>query len=73
MNDLQQNMKRWIRVVVGGPLGVVAWGMSGASAMAVVIWGIKVVAIPLLMIKTAAWGIWGFGVMRESRFRKPKT
>jgi hypothetical protein len=39
--------------------------------MAVVLWGIKAVAIPLLMVKTASWGIWGLGVFRESRLRKP--
>lgn len=71
MTDLQQTLKRWFRVAVGGPLGLVAWSLSGAGAMAVVVWGIKAVAIPLLMIKTASWGIWGFGVFRESRTRKP--
>ena len=69
MNDFKHRMTHWLRVAIGGPLGVLAWSISGASAMAVVMWGLKTVAIPLLMLKTASWGIWGFGVLRESRGR----
>jgi hypothetical protein len=57
----------WIKVAIGGPLGVLAWSLSGAGAMAVVIWGLKTVALPLLMLKTASWSIWGFGVLRASK------
>jgi hypothetical protein len=68
--ELQQNrFTRWLRVVVGGPLGVLAWSISGASALAIIMWGLNTVAVPLLMLKTASWGIWGFGVFRESRMR----
>lgn len=69
MIEISPKLKRAARVVVGGTWGVVAWTLSGLSAMAVVLWGIKAVAIPLLMIKTASWGIWGLGVLRESRTR----
>lgn len=72
MNDLRTKLIRVIRVVVGGPLGLLAWSLSGASAMAIVLWGLKAVAIPLLMLKTASWGIWGWGVFRESRSRDAK-
>lgn len=72
MNDLRTKLIRAIRVVVGGPLGLLAWSLSGASAMAIVLWGLKAVAIPLLMLKTASWGIWGWGVFRESRSRDAK-
>lgn len=60
---------RWLRIIIGGPLGVLAWSISGASAVAVLIWGLSTVALPLIMLKTASWGIWGFGVFRESRAR----
>lgn len=70
MNELRAKIIRALRVAVGGPLGLVAWSLSGAGAMAVVVWGIQAVAIPLLMIKTASWGIWGWGVFRESKARK---
>ena len=70
MNDLPSKLKRIARVVVGGPLGLIAWSLSGAGAMAMVFWGIKAVAIPLLMLKTASWGIWGLGVIREAKTRK---
>lgn len=67
MNDFRPKLTKALRVIIGGPLGVLAWAVSGASAVAVVVWGIKAVAIPLLMLKTASWGIWGFGVFRESK------
>ncbi len=51
-------------------MGIIAWGISGASAMAVVVWGLQTVALPLLMLKTASWGIWGLGVFRESRAKR---
>ncbi len=71
MQEIFSKLKRAGRVIVGGTWGVVAWCLSGVGAVAVVIWGIKAVAIPLLMIKTASWGIWGLGVLRESKIRKP--
>jgi len=71
MNPLQNTLRRLLRVAIGGPWGVFAWSLSGASALAVVLWGLKAVAIPLLMIKTASWGIWGLGVIRESKARTP--
>lgn len=51
---------------------MLAWSISGASVAAIVLWGIKTVALPLLMLKTASWGIWGIGVMKESKARKAK-
>lgn len=66
---LQTKIIRWLRVIIGGPLGLIAWSISGASALAIVLWGLKTVALPLLMLKTASWGIWGFGVLRESKTR----
>ncbi len=59
-----------LRVIVGGPAGLFAWGLSGAGALAALIWGLKAIALPLLMIKSASWGIWGAGVLRESQRRK---
>lgn len=70
MKKLQQMLLRWIRIAIGGPLGLLAWSVSGASAVAIVIWGLNTVAIPLLMLKTASWGIWGVGVIKESKTRK---
>lgn len=71
MKDLFPKLKHAGRVIVGGTWGLVAWSLSGVSAVAVVIWGIKAVAIPLLMLKTASWGIWGLGVLREAKTRNP--
>ncbi|MFM8330475.1 MAG: hypothetical protein ACKN9T_02175 [Candidatus Methylumidiphilus sp.] len=67
MSGWSEKLTRWGRVVVGGPMGVLAWGISGASAVAIFMWGLHTVAIPLIMLKTASWGIWGFGVFRESK------
>jgi hypothetical protein len=69
MEPVKQKLYRWLKILIGGPLGVLAWSVSGASAVAVLIWGIKTVAIPLLMLKTASWGIWGLGVIKESNRR----
>lgn len=69
MPDLSDKLLHWGRVVVGGPLGILAWSISFASALAILMWGLSTVAIPLLMLKTASWGIWGFGVLRESKSR----
>ncbi len=59
-----------LKVIVGGSAGIFAWSLSGAGVIAVAIWGLKTIAIPLLMLKTASWGIWGAGVLRESHLRK---
>lgn len=67
MQESNGKFARWMRIVVGGPMGIVAWCISGMSAAAVVVWGLQTVALPLLMLKTASWGIWGLGVMRESK------
>lgn len=69
MKELKKKLMRWLRVIIGGPLGVLAWSISGASAVAIVVWGLETVVLPLLMLKTASWGIWGFGVLRESKKR----
>ena len=69
MPDLWKKLMGWGRVIVGGPLGILAWSISAASALAILMWGLSTVAIPLLMLKTASWGIWGFGVLRESKMR----
>jgi hypothetical protein len=71
MKDTLPKLKRAVRVLVGGSWGLVAWSLSGAGVIAVVLWGIETVAIPLLMLKTASWGIWGLGVFRESKMRNP--
>ncbi|QSA95467.1 hypothetical protein [Methylococcus sp. EFPC2] len=67
LNTRSAKLLGWLKVIIGGPLGLLAWGISGASAVAVIIWGLKTVALPLLMLKTASWSIWGFGVFRESK------
>jgi hypothetical protein len=70
MTRIRETLVRWIRIAIGGPLGLVAWSLSGAGAVAIVIWGLKTVAIPLLMLKTASWGIWGIGVIKESKLKR---
>lgn len=59
-----------LRLLIGGPLGVFAWGLSGAGTIAVLIWGIKTVAIPLLILKTTTWWLWGVGFVRQFNLRK---
>ncbi|MCX8048905.1 MAG: hypothetical protein N3A55_04495 [Methylohalobius sp.] len=59
-----------LKVLVGGPLGAFAWSLWGAGALAVLIWGLKTVAIPLLILKTTSWGLWGAGVLRQFNLRR---
>lgn len=66
-NKNKQTALRWGKAAIGGRWGLVAWGISGASAMAVAVWGLQTVAIPLIMLKTASWGIWSIGVFKESK------
>lgn len=65
--EKKQAALRWGKAAIGGRWGLVAWGISGASAMAVAVWGLQTVAIPLIMLKTASWGIWSIGVFKESK------
>lgn len=58
------------KVLIGGPLGAFAWSLSGAGAIAVLIWGIKTIALPLLIIKTTTWWLWGIGFLRQFSLRK---
>jgi hypothetical protein len=62
-----------LRTLLGGPLGCLAWSISSASAIAIAIWGLEAVALPLLMLKTASWGIWGVGIARQSRDAKLRS
>ena len=72
MRKVTDTLLRWLKIAIGGPLGLLAWSLSGASAAAIVLWGLKTVALPLLMLKTASWGIWGIGVLKESKARKTR-
>jgi hypothetical protein len=65
--EKKQKFLRWGKALLGGRWGILAWGISGASAMAIVLWGLKTVAIPMIMLKTASWGVWSFGVLKESK------
>ncbi len=59
-----------LKILVGGPVGAFAWSLSGAGAIAVLIWGIKTIAIPLLIIKTTTWWLWVVGFLRQFNLRK---
>lgn len=59
-----------LKVLIGGPLGAFAWSLSGAGVIAVLIWGIQTITIPLLIIKTTAWWLWGVGFLRQFNLRK---
>lgn len=60
-----QILKKYHRIIVGGPLGIIAWLASALCAAAIAMWGLSA-ALPVLIIKGASWGLWGFGVLRES-------
>lgn len=59
-----------LKVLIGGPAGLCAWGLSGAGALAALVWGLKAIALPLVMIKTVSWSLWGAGVLHQSWRRK---
>jgi hypothetical protein len=61
-----QTLRKYNRILIGGPVGLAAWGISGAGLLAIGAWGLKA-ALPALLLKAASWGVWGLGVMWESR------
>lgn len=66
MNESFRALRKYNRILVGGPIGLAAWGISGVGALAIAGWGLKAV-LPALVLKAASWGIWGIGVAREGR------
>ena len=66
MNISFRALRKYNRILIGGPVGLAAWGISGVGALAIAGWGLKAV-LPALVLKAASWGIWGFGVLREGR------
>ncbi|WP_221047691.1 hypothetical protein [Methylogaea oryzae] len=65
-----EKLYRLNRVIIGGPMGAAAWGMSGLCVAAVAAWGLEAAAVPVLIIKGASWSLWGVGVLRESTTKK---
>lgn len=66
MNISFRALRKFNRILIGGPIGLAAWGVSGAGVLAIAAWGLKA-ALPALLLKAASWGIWGVGVLKESR------
>ncbi|CAL1240071.1 hypothetical protein [Candidatus Methylocalor cossyra] len=62
-------LKRIACLLLGGRWGILAWGLSLIAVVAVALWDAHTLAMPLLMIKTASWGFWGFGIVRERKMR----
>jgi hypothetical protein len=59
-------LRKYYRILIGGPVGLAAWGLSIVGLLAIGAWGLKA-ALPVSLLKAASWGIWSIGVVRESR------
>jgi hypothetical protein len=66
LNKSFSALRKYNRIIIGGPVGLAAWGISGVGVLAIAAWGLKA-ALPALVLKAASWGIWGVGVLKESR------
>ena len=58
--------KNNIKIIIGGPLGILAWSASAGSMLIIFFWGLEKSALAVIAVKTVSWGMWGFGVIRES-------
>jgi hypothetical protein len=58
--------KNNIKIIIGGPLGALAWSASAGSMLIIFFWGLEKSALAVIAVKTVSWGMWGFGVIRES-------
>jgi len=66
LNKSFRTLRKYNRILIGGPVGLAAWGISGVGALAIAGWGLKAL-LPALVLKAASWGIWGVGVLKEGR------
>ncbi|WP_240761633.1 hypothetical protein [Nitrosococcus wardiae] len=59
-----------IKVIIGGPLGILAWSASAGTMLIVFIWGLEKSVFAVVAVKTVSWGMWGVGVIRQSSYFK---
>lgn len=69
-NNKNNMNKTHMKVIVGGPLGILAWSASAGTMLIIFIWGLEKSALAVVAVKTVSWGMWGAGVIRESSYYK---
>lgn len=55
-----------IKVIMGGPLGILAWSASAGTMLIIFIWGLEKSALAVVVVKVVSWGMWGIGAIRQS-------
>lgn len=55
-----------IEVIMGGPLGILAWSASAGTMLIIFIWGLEKSALAVVVVKAVSWGMWGVGAIRQS-------
>lgn len=67
-NDKNKASKNSIDVIIGGPLGILAWSASAGTMLIIFVWGLEKSVLAVVVVKTVSWGMWGAGVIRQSSF-----
>ncbi len=55
-----------IEVIIGGPLGILAWSASAGTMLIIFIWGLEKSILAVVVVKAVSWGMWGIGAIREA-------
>ncbi|ADJ28119.1 hypothetical protein [Nitrosococcus watsonii] len=68
VNPIKNNKinKDSIKVIIGGPLGILAWSASAGTMLIIFVWGLEKSALAVIIVKMVSWGMWGMGVLREN-------
>lgn len=71
-NNKDKDMKKNnnIKMIIGGPLGVLAWSASAGTMLVIFVWGLEKSVFAVVVVKTVSWGMWGVGVIRQSSYFK---
>ncbi|BAW80682.1 hypothetical conserved protein [Candidatus Nitrosoglobus terrae] len=57
--------KNKIKIMIGGPLGALAWVFSAVTTLLIFTWKLEQVAFAVIAAKVFSWGMWAVGVIRQ--------
>jgi hypothetical protein len=54
-----------IKIIIGGPIGILAWVVSAGTALIIFTWGLEQFALAVVAAKFVSWGMWGISIIRQ--------
>jgi hypothetical protein len=54
-----------IKIIIGGPIGMLAWVISAGTVLIISIWGLEQFALAMVSAKIISWGMWGISIIRQ--------